>query len=180
MVRLVAGRAEEHVQRVADDLGDRAFVREDDVGHADQIVVEERAERARLDRLDQRGEAGDVGEERRDLAALPGKVEPVGVAGEPLGEVGREVARQRRVRPLGRHLPPPRLAQHLEMPQRLGDRRLEVGEVDRLGEEIEGAAVHRGADVGHVAVGRDDDRSRAAPRPPAASAAATGRPCAAC
>ena len=43
------------------------------------------------------------------------------------------------------------------MPERLGDRRLEVGEVDRLGEEIEGAAVHRRADVGHVAIGRDDD-----------------------
>ena len=43
MVRLLAGRAEQHVQRVADDLGHRAVMREDDVGHADEIVVEQRA-----------------------------------------------------------------------------------------------------------------------------------------
>ena len=34
MVRLLAGRAEQHVQRIADDLGDGAFMREHDVGHA--------------------------------------------------------------------------------------------------------------------------------------------------
>ena len=42
--------------------------------------------------------------------------------------------------------------------ERLVDGDLEVIEVDRLGDEIEGAAVHGGADVGHVAVGRDDHR----------------------
>ena len=31
-------------------------------------------------------------------------------------------------------------------------------QIDRLGDEIEGAAVHRGAQIGHVAIGRDDDR----------------------
>ena len=33
----------------------------------------------------------------------------------------------------------------------------EVEKIDRLGQEIEGAAVHGGADIGHVAIGRDDD-----------------------
>jgi len=36
-------------------------------------------------------------------------------------------------------------------------RDLEIVQVDRLGHEIEGAAVHRGAQIGHVAIGRDDD-----------------------
>jgi hypothetical protein len=36
---------------------------------------------------------------------------------------------------------------------------LEVDEIDRLGDEVEGAAVHRGAQIGHVAIGRDDDRT---------------------
>ena len=43
------------------------------------------------------------------------------------------------------------------MPDGLGDRRLEIEEIDRLGHEIERAAVHGGADIGHVAIGRDDD-----------------------
>ena len=42
------------------------------------------------------------------------------------------------------------------MGDRLAQRGLEVGEIDRLGEEVEGAAVHRRADIGHVAVGRND------------------------
>ncbi len=61
------------------------------------------------------------------------------------------------MRPLGLRLPPPRLAQHLDMPNGLGDRRFEIAEIDRLGQEIERAAVHRGADIGHVAISRDDD-----------------------
>ena len=43
------------------------------------------------------------------------------------------------------------------MGDRLADGRLEIGEIDRLGEKVESAAVHRGADVGHVAVSRHDD-----------------------
>ena len=62
MVRLLAGRAEQHVQRVADDLGDGAVMLEYDIGHAGEIVVEQRPEHVRLKGLDQRGEAGDVGE----------------------------------------------------------------------------------------------------------------------
>ena len=43
------------------------------------------------------------------------------------------------------------------MPDCLRDSCLKIPEVDRLGQEIECAAVHGGADVGHVAVGRHDD-----------------------
>ena len=58
---------------------------------------------------------------------------------------------------LGRRLPAPRFAQHVDVADGLGDRGLEIGEVDRLREEVEGAAIHRRADIGHVAIGRDDD-----------------------
>ena len=44
------------------------------------------------------------------------------------------------------------------MADRFFDRRFEVGEVDRLHQKVEGAAIHRGADIGHVAIGRNDDR----------------------
>ena len=33
----------------------------------------------------------------------------------------------------------------------------EIAKIDRLGHKIERAAIHRGADVGHVAIGRHDD-----------------------
>ena len=50
------------------------------------------------------------------------------------------------------------LRRGLDVADRSRDRRFEVGEVDRLGQEIERAAIHGGADVGHVAVGRYDHR----------------------
>ena len=37
------------------------------------------------------------------------------------------------------------------------DRRFEVDKIDGLGQKVERAAVHRGADIGHVAIRRDDD-----------------------
>jgi hypothetical protein len=54
-------------------------------------------------------------------------------------------------------------AQVLDLAQGLGNRHLEVLEVDGLGQEVQGAEVHRGADVAHVAVGGDDHRAQ--PRP---------------
>ena len=42
MVGLLARRAEQHVQRIADDLGHRAVMGEHDVGHAGEIVIEQR------------------------------------------------------------------------------------------------------------------------------------------
>src|SRR5580704_14187165 len=43
------------------------------------------------------------------------------------------------------------------MSNRLGDGGFQIVEIDRLGDEIERAAVHGGADLAHVAVGRNDD-----------------------
>ena len=101
MVRLLAGGSEQHVQGIADDLGDRAVMGKHDIGHAGEVFVEQRPEHARLQRLHQRGEAGNVGEQRRDLAALAAEIDRVGVAGQPLGQVRREVARQRGIGPFG-------------------------------------------------------------------------------
>ena len=156
MIRLVARRAEEHMNRVADDFCDRSFMREDDVGHRAEIFVEHLAQHRGVETFDEGREAGDVGEQRRDLAALAAEIERRGIAGEARGEIGREIARQRRVGALGRRLPTLGFAQHLDMADRLFNRGLEIGEVDRLRQEIEGPAIHRGADIGHVAIGRDD------------------------
>ena len=51
------------------------------------------------------------------------------------------------------------LAQFADVVEGLADRDLEIVEIDRLGDEIEGAAVHCGAQICHVAIGRDDDRA---------------------
>ena len=40
----------------------------------------------------------------------------------------------------------------------LADGDFEITEIDGLGDKIEGPPVHRGAQVGHVAIGGDDDR----------------------
>ena len=40
---------------------------------------------------------------------------------------------------------------------RLVDGQFEIAEIDRLGQKIERSTVHRGADIVHVAIGRDDD-----------------------
>ena len=44
MIRLLTRRTEQHMQGVADDLGDRAIMAEHDVRHAKKIVVQERRE----------------------------------------------------------------------------------------------------------------------------------------
>ena len=145
------------MQSIADDLCYRAIMRKHDIRHAREIVIEKRPEHVGFECLHQGGEACDVGKQRCDFAALPAKINCVRIAGKPLRKVGGEVARQRSVGSLGRRLPPPCLAQDLDMPDGLGDRRFEIDKIDRLGQEIERAAVHRGANVGHVAIGRDDD-----------------------
>ena len=157
MIGLIGRRPEQHVHRVADDLYDGPAMGKDDVGHAAEIVVQQRGDDFEVEGLDHRGEFGDVGKQRGDLAPLTAEVDRVGIARQPLGQIGREIARQQRMRALGLGLPAPRLAQPLDMRERLSDGGFEIGEIDRLGHEIERPAVHRGADIGHVAIGRDDD-----------------------
>ena len=75
MIGLLARRPEQHVQRVADDLCDRAVMGEDDLSHPGEVIVQKRLEHLGIERLDEGGEAGDVGEERRDLATLSAKID---------------------------------------------------------------------------------------------------------
>ena len=49
--------------------------------------------------------------------------------------------------------------------QGLIERGIEVVKVDRLGDKVEGPPVHGGADVGHIAVGRDNDDPEEAIQP---------------
>ena len=56
-------------------FAERSLVCEHDIGHGDEIVVEERAEHVGFERLNQRREAGDIGKQRCDLAALSAQVD---------------------------------------------------------------------------------------------------------
>ena len=82
----------------------------------------------------------------------------------------RELCREDRLLHLARHVQLPlqryqlvaggeRLLPRLHVLQRALYRHLQVIEVEWLGNEVERTAVHRGADVLHVSVGRDDDRT---------------------
>ena len=156
-VRLLARSSEQHVQGIADDLCDRTVVCEHDVRHAREIIIEEQRKHTGFERLREHGEIGNVGEKCRDLAALPAEINRIGIAGKPLRQVRREVTRKRRMCPLGLRLAPPRIAQDFDVPDGLVDGRFEIEEIDRFGQEIERAAVHRDTNIGNVAIGRDDD-----------------------
>ena len=72
---------------VADDLGDRAFVREHDFRHALEIAAEQARQLRRIEQFHQRRKSRDVGEQRRDLAPLAAGSESIGVGGEAAGEI---------------------------------------------------------------------------------------------
>src|SRR5215207_4888087 len=150
MIGLLPWSTEQHVQRVTDDLCHRTVMGEDDLGHAGEVIVQERLEHLGIERLDKGGEAGNVGEERRDFAALSAKIDSLPIRCQPFGEIWREVTRQRGVRAFGGNLAAPRLAKNADMPDGFGDRRLKIDEVDWLGYEIERTAVHRRSNVRHV------------------------------
>ena len=44
IIRLIAGRVEQDLDRVANDLGDRAFMGKHNIGHAADIFVKQRAQ----------------------------------------------------------------------------------------------------------------------------------------
>src|SRR6185312_3928099 len=104
MIGLLAWRPKEHMQSIADDFCDRALVKKYNVGHTREVVVQQRSENAWLQRLHQRSKSGDIGKERRNLPALAGEIDRVGLAGQPLREVGRKIARERCVSALGLQL----------------------------------------------------------------------------
>ena len=91
MVRLLAGSAEQHVERVADDLCHCAIVSKHDVGHAGEVFIEQRAQHFRFKRLDECSETCDVGKQRGDLAALTSEIERGGVAGKLLRQIRRKL-----------------------------------------------------------------------------------------
>ena len=76
---------------------------------------------------------------------------------EPGGDLRRKIPRKRRVSALRFGLAASRIAHHLDMADGLVDGHFEVTEIDRLGQEIKRTAVHRGTDVAHVAIGRNND-----------------------
>ena len=92
-VGLVGGRAEQHMDRVADDLRDRTLVREDDFSHAFEIAAEKLRQLFGIERFDQGRESGDVGEQSRDFAPLAARRERVLLRSQTPREVGRKIAR---------------------------------------------------------------------------------------
>src|SRR5262245_42038946 len=94
MVGLFTGSSKQHVQGIADDLGDGAVMGKYDIGHAREVLIEQWPEDAGLQRLDEGGETSDVGEKRRDFSALSAKIDSINIPGKTLGEVWREIPRQ--------------------------------------------------------------------------------------
>jgi len=68
-----------------------------------------------------------------------------------------------------------RVARHLDMADGLVDSCFEITEIDRLGSRSQTRRGHRGTDVAHVAIGRNNDGRSFCLRRPAASAAMTVR-----
>ena len=92
MIGLLAGRAEKHMEGIADDLRDRAIVRKHDIGHACEVFIKKRPEHARLKRFHQCGKPGDIGKERCNFAALTRKIYRIVVARKSLDKIGRKIS----------------------------------------------------------------------------------------
>ena len=86
--------SEQYVQGIADDLGDGAIMGKHDIGHAREILIEQRPEYAGLQRLYECRETSDIGEKRCDLTALPTEIDGISIPSKTLGEVWREIPRQ--------------------------------------------------------------------------------------
>ena len=90
MVGLLAWGSKQHVQRIADDLRHCAVMGEHNICHAREILIEQRSEDAGFQRLHKRGETGNVGKKGRDLAALPTKIDGIGIAGQRWARFGEK------------------------------------------------------------------------------------------
>ena len=156
VVRSRVRQPEHREHRIADILFDGAAAGEDLRRYPLVELAQHRHDGLRRHLFGHPGEADDVDEEDGDGLAphLPQLV----VLGENLGDVRRKISREVSAGALGRGAAPVELAHATDLIEGLADRDFEIGEIDGLGDEIEGAAVHRGADVGHVAIGGNDDR----------------------
>ncbi len=103
------------------------------------------------------GEPDDVGEENGDRLA-PHRAQRLVAFGEQRHEVRREIAGKIGAGALGGGAPALEVLEAGDVREGFADRDFEVTHVDRLRDEIKGTAVHRRPDVGHVAIGGDDDR----------------------
>src|SRR4029077_5922625 len=128
------------------------FVTKDNIRRPAEIFIEERRQFIRLDSLDQRGEIGDIGKHGRDFAALAYEIEAAFSIGQALCEIGRKIALQGGVSALGDQLPMPGFAQYLDVANGLSDSGLEISEINWLRHKVERAAIHRGADITHIAI----------------------------
>ena len=132
-------------------------MREDNIGHAAHILVEQLAQHFRCGGFHQRGEPGNVGEDGRDLAPLHLHAVTFADDSQPGGDLRRKISRKRRMRPLGLKLAAASLAHHLDVADGLVDGHFEIAEIDRLGQKIERTSIHRSTDVAHVAIGGNDN-----------------------
>ena len=94
------GRPEHRHHGVADELVERALLREDLLDHRREVVVQERDHLLGRVRLADRGEATDVREQDRDLADGAAELELLLVLQHLLGDLARHVAAQRAHEPL--------------------------------------------------------------------------------
>ena len=81
------------MDRVANDLGNRALVGEHDFSHAFEIAAEKLRELFGIERFDERRESGDVGEQSRDFASLAAGRKRVLLGRQTPGKIGRKITR---------------------------------------------------------------------------------------
>src|SRR4029079_2443846 len=131
MIGLLARRAKQHMEGIADNLRDRAVVRKHDIGHACKVLIQKRPKHAWLKHLHQGGKPRNISEERCNFAALTRKIYRIVVASKSLHKIGRKISRERSVSSFGFGLAAPRIAQIFDVANRLFYRRLEHRELDR-------------------------------------------------
>src|SRR5215213_754495 len=99
-------------------------------------------------------------DEQNGYSLAPHRTERLVAVGQQIDYVGRKIACKVGACPLSCS------SLLIELPnisngfQRLVDRDLKVVQINRLGDEVEGTAVHSRADVGHVSVSRYDHCAR--------------------
>ena len=125
------GVPERH-DRVAHVLVDRAAIAQHQVGHRRQEAVHEPRQAVRIELLGDAREAAHVGEHHGDLALLAAELQQLGMAGDLLDHVGRQVeaegAADRRALALGAHEGERRAA---DVDRRQGHRR-----IDRIEQQV--------------------------------------------
>ena len=157
MVRAIQWRAEHGVYGVADNLLDCALMAKDDFGDVVQVFVEQCDHQRRFERFDQGCEVRQIGEQESKFAPLAAEFEEFWISGQFLDQIGRKISRERRPRLLRARLLAAHLANHGGVIERPLQGVFQIGHVDGLGDEVEGAPVHGRANICCVAVGSDDD-----------------------